>query len=102
MNKYDNYVFLTICEVSMKCFEKSVFLSYVNYCRTMSSYLKDGNLNKQQTHDIIRVIEELDLIYSMNDNDRSNYILDYFASDRILDFEKCVRLTKEFYPDFNK
>jgi hypothetical protein len=30
MNKYDKYVYLTICEISLDCFKKSKFISYTN------------------------------------------------------------------------
>ncbi len=94
MNKYRNHIFLTICEVSLDCFEKSVYLSYVNYCRHMNICLKNGDISGKQKNDILKIVAELDLVYSMNDEETNNYILDFFGSNVIHLFEKSVRLTK--------
>jgi len=99
MSKFDNRIYLTICEVSMECFKKSKFISYVNYCSNMGLCLKTNTVGRTQTRDLNDIIEMLDKIYSMDAATTGKYILDYFTSDNVREFEKCVILTRETFPD---
>jgi len=45
MNKYDNYVFLYICEISLQSFKKSKFNSYLNYCANVAINLDSCDLS---------------------------------------------------------
>ena len=99
MTKFDNYVYLTICEVSLELFQKSRFSTYLNYCRTINLSLKSGLLDLTEKSHIVKISENLSLIYGFDDMTAGKYIADYFDSDRYLDFQKCVLLTKEFFPN---
>jgi hypothetical protein len=97
MTKFDNYVYLTICEVSLELFHKTRFSTYVNYCRTLNLSLKSGVLDRSETSDIIKISETLTLIYGFDDVTAAKYISEYFDSDRCLEFQKCVLITKEYF-----
>jgi hypothetical protein len=99
MSKFDNRIYLTICEVSLECFKRSKFISYVNYCYDMGLSLKTNTVNKSQTRNLEEIIEMLDKIYSMDAEMTGNYLLNYFTSDNVREFEKCVVLTQESFPD---
>ena len=103
MSKFDNRIYLTICEVSMECFKKSKFISYVNYCYHMGLALKSNTagiaIGKSQCKDLNEVIEMLDKIYSMDAETTGKYLFNYFTSDNIREFEKCVILTQEAFPN---
>jgi hypothetical protein len=45
------------------------------------------------------IIEMLDIIYSMDAATTGKYLFDYFTSDNIREFEKCVILTQTAFPD---
>jgi len=98
MNKYENYIFLTICEVSLDLFRKTDFQTYSNYCRTMNMSLKDGKLSKREKSDFIEISNMVDKIYSLGYDLCAQYIVAYFDSNRCQDFEMSVRLTKEYFP----
>lgn len=98
MNKFKNYIFLTICEVSVELFEKTEFQTYANYCRMMNMSLKDNNLSRREKSDLIIISERVDKIFSLGKKLTAEYIVSYFDSGRHLDFERSVRLTKEFFP----
>lgn len=99
MSKFDNRVYLTICEVSMECFKRSKFISYVNYCYDFGLSLKTNTVNKSQARNLEDIIEMLDKIYSMDAETTGKYIFDYFTCDKVREFEKCVILTQESFPD---
>lgn len=99
MSKFDNRIYLTICEVSMECFKKSKFINYVNYCSNMGLALKTNTVGKSQTRDLNDIIEMLDIIYSMDAETTGKYLFDYFTSEYVREFEKCVILTHESFPD---
>jgi hypothetical protein len=94
MNKYDKYVYLTICEISLDCFKKSKFISYTNYCRNFGINLRLGDLSKEQMKDLIRIGNYVDEILSMDDSSIAGYLVDFFGSDVISEFEKYARLSE--------
>ena len=99
MSKFDNRVYLTICDVSMKCFEASKFTNYYNYCCDMNLGLKSNSVvGKSKTIALVEIIKMLDIIYSMDDETTGKYIFDYFSSDKVREFEKCVLLNREAFP----
>jgi hypothetical protein len=99
MSKFDNRIYLTICEVSMECFKKSKYINYVNYCNNMGLSLKSETIGKSQSRDLSEIIEMLDIIYSMDATTTAKYLLNYFSSDNVREFEKCVILTQTAFPD---
>ena len=98
MTKFDNYVYLTICEISVECFKNTKFATYINYCRTISKSLETPPLDKREMGDVMKMVFELDLIYNFDTDTAVKYIKNYFASDRCLDFERCVYLMRRDYP----
>jgi hypothetical protein len=104
MSKYDNHIYLTICEASLELFKKSVFLTYLNYCRNLGSALNNDLLTKNQNRDIIKLIEVLDKIFTLSPEDTGKYIYDYFNLniEKLIEFEKSVKITQNVFPDINK
>lgn len=100
MEKFDNYVFMTICETSSVLFEKSRFSTYGNYCNTLYLSLLSGNLDKKETNDVIQISNDLVLIYGFDDKTCCDYILKYFelSSDVKINFYKAVKLTLRCFP----
>ena len=74
MVKFDNYVFLTICESSLDRFKFSQYSTYYGYCRTLNLSLKSGNLDKKEIDDIIKITNDLILIYGFDDKTCGKYI----------------------------
>lgn len=96
--KFDNYVYLTVCEESLRLFKKSNFSTYTNYCKTFCLSMVSGNLSSRENGDLLKMFDVLNLIYGLNDTESFKYILDFFNSDKIRDFELYVSEMKEFFP----
>lgn len=94
MSKYDNYIYLTICEVSFEYFQKTNFSTYTNYCISFKSSLLDGKLSSYEKKCIIHVSEMLDKIYGMNISETGRYINEFFQLEKFKVFEKVVRTFK--------
>lgn len=99
MVKFDNYVFMTICETTSDLFKKSQFSTYINYCKTLGLSLKTGVLDNYERTDIIKITDVLVLIYGFDDETCGKYIANYFASDieKVINFYKVVLLTREHF-----
>jgi hypothetical protein len=65
----------------------------------MGLALKTNTVGKSQTRDLNDIIEMLDIIYSMDAETTGKYLFDYFTSEYVREFEKCVILTHESFPD---
>jgi hypothetical protein len=100
MNKLDNYIYLTICEIAMKEMKKTNYASFVNFCGGMAYSLSHNSLYSREKDIIISLTSMLDKIYSMDDVTTANFIVDFFnmESERIISFQRCVMETQEFYP----
>lgn len=102
MNPLEKFINLTICEVSLDCFEEKhtfFFKSYLTYCSAMNLSLKDGKLSKRETTDIMAIMDMLDKIYSMTAEENGFYIAKYFAKCDYELYENNVRLTRHCFPN---
>lgn len=97
---YENYIYLTICEVSFNSFKTTRFSTYLNYCKSIKQSINSNDLTKKEMFDINEIFDNLDKIYSLSYNDIGKYILNFFSlhDDKIIDFQKIIMLTKEYYP----
>lgn len=95
---FDNYVFLTICEITYETFKDSGFSTHANYCRTLGSSLNDNVLLKKEKRTILAIMDELEALFSMTHEESSMYIVRYFNEGQYNNFETSVRLTKECFP----
>ena len=98
MSKYDNYVYMEICTITLKTFRGSVYNTYQGYCRGMLRSLKHNELSKREKHDLSVIFDGLELIFGMDITDTNRYILEYLESERYSEFEKVVRMTKDLFP----
>ncbi len=100
MNKLNNYIYLTICEVAMKEMKKTNYVSFVSYCNGMSYSLRQSYLYSREKEAIVNITNILDKVYSLDELETANHIVDFFKMepDKILVFQRCVMETLEFYP----
>ncbi len=98
MTKLDNYIYLTICEISMDLYSKTKFSTYTNYCRTMSKSIETADLDKREMSDMMKIVYMLGLIYGLDTNTSVDYIRNYFKSDRCNEFQKCILSMRTCFP----
>lgn len=96
--KYENYIYLTICEVSIKLFEESEYSDYNDYCESLKLRMKDNTLLRKQSSNIMSIVNHLYTIYALNREESIEYIIKFLNSDKIKDFELSVRVFKIFFP----
>jgi hypothetical protein len=101
MNKLKYFIFMSICEVSLELFKDSMYSTYINYCKGMSMSIDNGNLSKKEKHDIIKITNYLDLLYGFGEDEIAAYIVSYFESDRVAEFQKIVSLNETIYRGFD-
>jgi hypothetical protein len=101
MNKLKYFIFMSICEVSLELFNDSMYSNYINYCKGMSTSIDNGNLSKKEKNDIIIITKYLDLIYGFGEEEIATYIVSYFESDRVVEFQKIVSLNDTIFRGFD-
>jgi hypothetical protein len=97
MNKLDNYIFLSIAEISYECFKKTKFMTYTGYCNTLNHSLKSGIFSNQERNDLMKIITYLEKIYSLSKDETNRYILTFFEHGDHAMFGRCVKETLEFF-----
>lgn len=99
MNIYNNLVYLTICEAAYQRFKASNFLTFSSYCRNLSTSLALKNISYKEHQDLFHIINETDKVFCMSKEETNKYILDFLELENITDYERCVRLDEEYYPN---
>ena len=98
MTKYNNFIYLTICELTLKLYKQTGFSSHASYCRYVGTSLSDKKVvNMVKNHASI-ISDVLKNIFAIDAKDCGVYIADYFLLEKFLVFEKVVRATNECYP----
>lgn len=98
MIRYRNHIYLKICEVTLNLFKNSNYNTYNNYCKGLKLSLKEGKLTKLEKQTILAIIEELELIFSLDSKEINEHIIDYFDSDRFKEFEQVVKNNNKLFP----
>jgi hypothetical protein len=99
MNNFDNYVFLSICEVTLKPYKaKTNYTNYVSFCKGMLTAIKSDTITRNQQEIVIAISDELQLLYALSIPEVEDYIVRFFESDRCGDFERVVYSTNFLFP----
>lgn len=98
MDKFSNYVYLSICEISVKLFHKSKFSTYHGYCISMRNSLLLREFNNKEVSDLCEIGDYLVLLYNLGPSEIGDFIDSYFNYDNINDLYKYVKLVEECYP----
>jgi len=99
MKKFDNHVYLLICEVTLKLYKQTNCMTHFSYCRLMAASLNDRVLSKQEISHISIISRMLIDIFSFSNEECGVYILNFFSLRKFEKFEEPVRLVKEFFPN---
>jgi hypothetical protein len=98
MSIYDKLVYLTICEAAYDRFKAGRFLTFRSYCNNLCTSIGLKNLSYNEKQDLLFIVNMLDKVYGMSFDETNKYILDFLNLENIQDYEKCVRMTEEFFP----
>lgn len=96
-NKFNNYVYFTICEVALSLFAKTKYTTFIGYCKGMKTAMVSGDYTYANSKHIAAIMERLELIYSLGDKLSGEYVVSFFCDDKYLIFEEPVRLTNEYF-----
>lgn len=94
---YVNYIYLTICETSLKLYAETKFKTYPEYCKSMARSIDYKQFSNIEVRHLMAITDILKVIYSLSKEDTGKYIKEYFESDRVVDFQTSVLMTKKFF-----
>lgn len=100
MNKLNNYIFLTICELSLKHFKESNYSTYSSYCAGIRTSIQSNDFSSSEKSNIIEIADTLSLIYNLKDAEIYLYIEYYFNRDADVFsvYQRAVMMMIEYYP----
>ena len=98
MNKYDNFIYMTICEVTLKLYKQTGFSSHASYCRYIGVSLNDKKIINMVKNHVSTISDVLDNVFAIDAETSGIYIANFFILEKYIMFDKAVRATKEFYP----
>jgi hypothetical protein len=101
MSKYDNIIYLAICEASVEFYHKTNFSNYQEYCKGIARSLNIGSVNSREKMDILTIINSLDKVFSMSSEENGRYLSQYFnlPSNKHAEFQEVVLTTRRLFPD---
>lgn len=97
MDVLKNYIFYSICEKSYELFTESNYVTYVNFCLGLKTSIELENLDSKDSARIIEILDYLKQIYGFEYTESGEYVKSFFVEEKYKDFERNVRLVKEFF-----
>ena len=97
METFDNYVFFHICEHTLRIFDTSDFGTYMGYCSKMVATLELDAFNKNDLSTLREILENIKLIFGVEDIIGFVYIRRFFIEGRFRVFEYPIRMLKEYH-----
>jgi len=64
----------------------------------MHDSIINNNLSKIERDNLIAIVNHLKLLYNLGDDEIINHITNYFISDKVVEMQKIIMLTKEIFP----
>jgi hypothetical protein len=98
MDELRNYIFYSICEKSYELFEKtSNYSTYVNFCTGLKNSIELEKIDYEDSHRIMDIFGYIKKIYGLEYDESGEYVKDFFLKEKYRDFERPVRLIKEYF-----
>lgn len=91
--KYDNFIYINICELIYKFFKTTKFSTFHNYCHYLSIKILNDELDEKDNKVIVFVIKGLDNIFSLRFDESFKYIEKFLIEEKYKTFFDIVRLT---------
>ncbi len=99
LEKHNNFVYNTICELSFDYFKKTNFSTFRIFCINFNNLLVINKLDYNETRFILSLLDLLWVCYGLNEKDGIQFIAKFFSEEHYIAFEKTVRFTKESFPE---
>lgn len=90
MSKFDNRVYMVICEISILSYKKTKFSTYFGYCSNMKICLKNFDMASSQVNDLLNIAYNLEQIFALDPKSITEYINTFFEDEKFRIFERIV------------
>ena len=100
MRKYENHIYLIICEITMDLYKETNFSTHSNYCSNMCACIKDGILSDKQIRHICKIADVLEMVFNIDSRKAGVYMSEFFELKKYIIFETIVKQQKEYYSEF--
>jgi hypothetical protein len=100
MSKIDNYILLSIAEKTYQVFKKTNYMTYSGFCRKLSLSISSKNTTPKEKDMLCEVMDELNLIYNLDDTQAWKYINAFFMFDleTFGEYFKYIKTMESTYP----
>ena len=106
MQKFNSYVFMTICELNLLKFNQSDFLTFTSFHNHYKFLIKDWIDDRISISDSTKLYNLIDVtlidlkqIFALDDNESFVLILEYYdlEIEKILEMYRLLTLTKDCF-----
>ncbi len=84
----------------MTCFTKSNYVTHLAFCGGMRDAFNRGYLLGTDRGTLDAIYTEVDKIFSLPMTEIAEFVVRFYdlPKEKLIDFEKCVNMTKRLYP----
>jgi hypothetical protein len=96
MSSLNSYIILSIAEKAYELFKKSNFSTYTSFCKKLGVGIEASMLSSKEKIYICEIMDELNIIYGLNDKKIWPYLHVFFKLDveEFAEYYKYIRLTE--------
>ena len=103
--KFDNYVYMSICEITLDLYVDFEYYSYNFFCSWIKEIILKINFTKLTSKEwkvISTLTKKISDVYSLDEKTVGEYVTKFFFERKYLELEKSVYFTKKaFKNSFN-
>lgn len=100
MTKIDNYILLSIAEKAYQVFKNTNYMTYSGFCRKLGFAISSQNATPREKHMLCEIMDELNLIYNLNDTQAWVYVNAFFSFDvdTFGEYFRYIKTMESTYP----
>lgn len=100
MSKIDNYILLSIAEKAYQVFKKTNYMTYSGFCRKLSLSISNKNTTPKEKYMLCEIMDELNLLYGLNDTQAWKYVNVFFSFDvdTFGEYFRYIKIMESTYP----
>ena len=99
MNKFDNYIYYTICEKTLELAKRTRYRTHSTFCQGFKNSMLMESFDRREMAILYEIHDHLRVMYGLDGPTTNDYIVVFFIDEKWLIFEESVRLMKEYFPN---
>ena len=100
MSKIDNYILLSIAEKAYQVFKQTNYMTFSGFCKKLSLSISNKDTTPKEKYMLCEIMDELNLLYGLNDTQAWKYINAFFSFDveTFGEYFRYIKAMESTYP----